>query len=74
MKKILITGSEGFIGSHLVERLMTNKAYQLHLLVQYNSFSNKGWLNDLKLKQNIKIIFIKTGFKIIINKSKFFCL
>ena len=57
MKKILITGSEGFIGSHLVERLMENKAYQLHLLVQYNSFSNKGWLNDLKLAQNIKIIY-----------------
>ena len=43
MRRILITGAEGFINSHLVERLIKDKN-QLHLLIQYNSFSNIGWL------------------------------
>jgi NAD dependent epimerase/dehydratase len=56
MKKILITGSEGFIGSHLVEHLIQKK-YKINALVLYNSFNSKGWLDDIdhKVKNKIKI-------------------
>tara|TARA_Y100000741_G_scaffold43606_1_gene30239 strand:+ start:2020 stop:3021 length:1002 start_codon:yes stop_codon:yes gene_type:complete len=47
MKKILITGAEGFIGSHLVEKLVL-KGFKVKCLVYYNSFSNLGWLDELK--------------------------
>ena len=46
MKKIFITGSEGFIGSHLVE-LLVRKKYRVKALVQYNSFNSWGWLDNL---------------------------
>ena len=46
MKKIFITGSEGFIGSHLVE-LLVKKNFKIKALVQYNSFNSWGWLEDL---------------------------
>ena len=38
-KKILVTGSEGFIGSHLVEMLV-RKNYKVRAFVQYNSFNS----------------------------------
>ncbi len=58
MKKILITGADGFIGSHLVEKLANKKNFKIFALVQYNSFGNNGWLDniDLKTKNNINII------------------
>ena len=58
MKKILVTGSEGFIGSHLVETLLKKK-YKVKALVQYNSFNSIGWINDLinKDSKNLQIFF-----------------
>lgn len=55
--KILLTGSEGFIGSHLVEKLVKN-GHELTCLVLYNSFNSWGWLDkiDDRIKKNIKII------------------
>ena len=55
--KILITGSEGFIGSHLSEKLL-KEGYHVKALVQYNSFSNYGWLEEIEnyKKKNIEII------------------
>ena len=55
--RILITGSEGFIGSHLVEKLV-KKGHDLTCLVLYNSFNYWGWLENIdpKIKNNIKII------------------
>ncbi len=56
--KILITGSEGFIGSHLVESLV-KKNCSIKAFVQYNSFNQIGWLNDLdkKILNHVEICF-----------------
>ena len=43
-EKILVTGSEGFIGSHLVETLL-EEGYRVKAFVLYNSFNNWGWLD-----------------------------
>ena len=57
MKKILVTGADGFIGSHLVEKLLKNKDYQVTALAQYNSFNNWGWLEQFYKKySNLKIV------------------
>ena len=56
-KRILITGSEGFIGSHLVERLL-EKNCSIRAMTLYNSFNNWGWLDSLdsKLLSEIDIV------------------
>ena len=55
-KKVLITGSEGFIGSHLVERLIELGA-NVTTFILYNSFNNWGWLDalDEKVKKEINV-------------------
>ena len=57
MKTIFITGSEGFIGSHLLEYLVKQN-YNVRGLVHYNSFNNWGWLETLskKILDNVEII------------------
>lgn len=54
--KVLITGSEGFIGSHLTERLV-KAGFSIKCFVQYNSFGNLGWIDtfDKNIKKNIQI-------------------
>ena len=46
MKKILLTGSDGFIGSHLTEELV-QAGYEVKAFVYYNSFNTWGWLDTL---------------------------
>ena len=53
--KILITGADGFIGSHLVEKLYS-QGHEIRALSQYNSFNNWGWLEDIPCQENIEII------------------
>jgi len=53
-KKILITGSEGFIGSHVVEFFL-KKNFFVKAFVYYNSFNSIGWLKDIKKSKNLKI-------------------
>ena len=48
-KKILVTGADGFIGSHLTEYLM-NQGYNVKAFVQYNSFNFWGWLENVPTK------------------------
>jgi NAD dependent epimerase/dehydratase len=45
-RRVLVTGGEGFIGSHLVERLVDDGA-DVRALVYYNSFGRWGWLDTL---------------------------
>lgn len=44
MKKVIVTGSDGFIGSHLTEELV-KKGYKVKAFVYYNSFNSWGWLD-----------------------------
>ena len=53
--KVLVTGADGFIGSHLTEMLV-DKGYQVKALAQYNSFNDWGWLEDVNCKDQIKIL------------------
>ena len=56
MSKILVTGSDGFIGSHLTEELV-KKGYQVRAFVYYNSFNNWGWLDTLpkEIMKNVEV-------------------
>lgn len=45
-KPVLVTGADGFIGSHLVELLLA-KGFNVRALCQYNSFNYWGWLEDI---------------------------
>jgi NAD dependent epimerase/dehydratase len=54
-KKVLITGADGFIGSHLTE-LLLEKGYQVRAIAQYNSFNNWGWLEDIPANNKLEII------------------
>lgn len=55
MNKILVTGADGFIGSHLAESL-AKKNYDVKALVQYNSFNSWGWLEKSEIRDNLEII------------------
>ena len=46
-RKCLVTGADGFIGSHLTEMLL-NKGCKVKALSYYNSFNNWGWLEDIR--------------------------
>ncbi|MBS4534369.1 NAD-dependent 4,6-dehydratase LegB [Clostridium sp. D2Q-14] len=46
MKKVLVTGADGFIGSHLTEELV-KQGYKLKAFAYYNSFNSWGWLDTL---------------------------
>lgn len=47
MKNVLVTGADGFIGSHLTELLLA-EGYNVKALSVYNSFNYWGWLEDIK--------------------------
>ncbi|MFQ7145961.1 MAG: NAD-dependent 4,6-dehydratase LegB [Clostridium sp.] len=59
MMKVLVTGADGFIGSHLTERLL-EKGYEVRAFIYYNSFNNWGWLETLS-KENLNKIEIFAG-------------
>ena len=48
--KIFVTGSEGFIGSHLVEYLVKKK-FKVTALVLYNFKTSSGWLSEIRKKK-----------------------
>lgn len=55
-QKILVTGADGFIGSHLVENLV-KMGYPVKAFVLYNSFNSWGWLesSDEHVKKSIEV-------------------
>lgn len=53
-KKVLVTGSDGFIGSHLVEALL-EEGCDIRAFVYYNSFNTWGWLDTIDKKKLDKI-------------------
>lgn len=55
MKKALVTGADGFIGSHLTE-LLLERGYKVKALAQYNSFNYWGWLEDIPSNPNLEIV------------------
>lgn len=55
MKHALITGADGFIGSHLTE-LLLEKGYKVRALSYYNSFNYWGWLEDIPANPNLEIL------------------
>ena len=55
MKNVLVTGADGFIGSHLVD-LLVSKGLKVRALSQYNSFNNWGWLEDVKCLNEIEVV------------------
>lgn len=54
-KTALVTGGDGFIGSHLTELLVSN-GYNVKSLSQYNSFNHWGWLEDVECKGDIEVL------------------
>lgn len=55
MSEVLVTGADGFIGSHLTE-LLVRHGYKVKALSQYNSFNSWGWLDDVDCKDKIEVI------------------
>ncbi len=58
-KKVLITGADGFIGSHLAESALA-AGYDVRAFVYYNSFNNWGWLDTFP-KEVLKNIDVFAG-------------
>lgn len=54
MKKVAVTGADGFIGSHLTEALLA-EGCEVRALAQYNSFNNWGWLEEIS-HPNLEIV------------------
>lgn len=57
--KVLITGADGFIGSHLTE-LLLDKGYEVKAFTYYNSFNSWGWIDSFS-KEKLKEIQIFSG-------------
>ncbi|MBA3011072.1 MAG: NAD-dependent 4,6-dehydratase LegB [Proteobacteria bacterium] len=54
-KNVLVTGADGFIGSHLVEMLVASGA-RVRALSYYNSFNYWGWLEGLDCLKDIQVV------------------
>ncbi len=55
MSKVLVTGADGFIGSHLVEMLVAN-GHSVRALALYNSFNSWGWLDSISCLDKVEVV------------------
>lgn len=55
MGKVLVTGADGFIGSHLTERLVA-EGHDVRALCLYNSFGSWGWLDESPIRDKIEVV------------------
>jgi len=56
MKQVLVTGADGFIGSHLTE-LLVREGYKVRALALYNSFNDWGWLDTIEdISKKVEIV------------------
>jgi NAD dependent epimerase/dehydratase len=72
MKKIFVTGGGGFIGSHLIEKLLEQN-YKVKVLVEYEINNRWGWIDTLKkeYKDKLKIVIGDIrDFNLILNETK----
>jgi NAD dependent epimerase/dehydratase len=53
--RVLVTGADGFIGSHLTE-LLVREGYRVKALAQYNSFNSWGWLEQVACRDEIEVV------------------
>ena len=54
-RKILVTGADGFIGSHLVEHLVGH-GHDVRAFVLYNSLGSRGWLESAQIARNVEFV------------------
>src|SRR4028119_2077437 len=54
-KRLLVTGADGFIGSHLVEFLLPQSGH-IRALVQYNSLNSWGWLDQVPGRADVDVV------------------
>ena len=66
--KILITGADGFLGSHLTEKLI-DLGHKVTALSYYNSFGFNGWLHEINENKNLNIIHGDIRDENFINKA-----
>ncbi|HEY8035317.1 MAG TPA: NAD-dependent 4,6-dehydratase LegB [Methylobacter sp.] len=55
MTNILVTGADGFIGSHLTE-MLAKQGHRIKALSQYNSFNHWGWLEEVDCLDQIEVL------------------
>src|SRR5690348_16372224 len=54
-KRVVVTGADGFIGSHLTEMLLQSGA-RVRALAQYNSFNSWGWLDEVAATDALEVV------------------
>lgn len=54
MSRVLVTGADGFIGSHLAE-LLVRQGHSVRAMVLYNSFGQAGWLDDSPMRSMVEL-------------------